>query len=528
MRARPAALAATTALLVPLSACASGADGAGGDAVASPGGAPDRPLVVAGSYEVHNVDPTTAGGLFTRLEVAETLVATDLDGTLVPGLATSWEASEDQLTWTFSLRETATFHDGTDVDADAVATALTRAHSTEGTPIATAPIADVGGEGDTVTVTLTEPFASLPAVAADTTGQVLAPASYGADGSVTQVIGSGPYEVVEVVAPSSVVVTAADTWDGDAPAITDVRYQSVGRSEARALMATSGDADLVLGMDPTALAGMATADGLTTLSVTLPRTVLLKLDGADPALGDPAVRTAISLALDREGMATAILKDPELAATQLFAPSLTEWHDEDLEPLTYDQDEARSLLAAAGWTPGSGGTLEKDGQRLTVTLRTFPDRAELPPLATAIQAALAAVGIEVEVLVGNSSEIPAAHAAGTLDLALYSRNVALVPDPLVTLLTDLAPEGADWGVMNWQDAGLTAALGTLADGATGDEAAAARAEVTSTLQEQLPLIPVAWYRQSAVVSDAVDGLELDPLERSWRLSAATWSAAAAG
>ena len=521
MRARPAAAAAATAaLLVPLAGCSAAPDAAG---PASADASGDRALVVAGSYEVHNLDPVTAGGLFTRLEVAETLVATDIDGTLVPGLAASWETSEDQLAWTFHLRETATFHDGTDVDAEAVATALTRAHATEGTPLANAPIGEVDGEGDTVTVTLTEPFASLPAVAADTTGQVLAAASYADDGSVTAVIGSGPFEVVEVTAPTGVVVTAADTWDGEAPGVEDVRYQSVGRSEARALMARSGEADVVLGMDPTALAGLADAEDVTTLSVTLPRTVLLKVDAGDQMLGDPAVRQALSLALDRPGMAGAILLDPELAATEMFPPSLAQWHHAPAEPLVQDVDEARRLLAAAGWTAGDDDVLEKDGQRFSVTLRTYPDRSELPPLATAVQAALAAVGVEVDVLVGNSSEIPAAHADGTLDMALYTRNFALVPDPLVTLLTDLDPSGADWGAMNWHDADVTAALTDLAGGATGDEAEAARRTITGTLQEQLPLIPVAWYRQSAVVAATVDGLELDPYERSWRISTAEWA-----
>lgn len=517
MRARPAA-ASAAALLVPLAACVPGSGPTDSDA-----GTASGTLVVAGSYEVHNLDPTTAGGLFTRLEVAETLIATDLDGTLVPGLATSWDVSADGLTWTFRLRETATFHDGTDVAADDVATALTRANDIEGTALANAPIVEVGGEGDTVTVTLSEPFASMPAVAADTTGQVLAAASYADDGSVTAVVGSGPYQVVDVTAPTSVVTTAAATWDGETPSVTDVRYQSVGRSEARALLARSGEAHVVLGMDPTALAGLGDAAELTSLSVTLPRTVLLKTNAGDEVLGDPTVRRALSLALDRPGMATAILQDAELAATQLFPPSLAEWHDDEIEPLEQDAEEARRLLAEAGWTQGDDGVLVRDGERFSVTLRTFPDRPELPPLATAIQAALATIGVEVEVLVGNSSEIPAAHADGTLDLALFTRNLALVPDPLVTLLTDLDPAGADFGAMNWRDESVTAALGALADGATDEEARGARRTITGTLHEQLPLIPVAWYRQSAVIAAAVQGLELDPYERSWRLSTAEWA-----
>jgi peptide/nickel transport system substrate-binding protein len=53
-------------------------------------------LQVVGQFEVHSLDPATAGGTFTRLQVAETLVDADVDGALQPGLAQDWEASADQ------------------------------------------------------------------------------------------------------------------------------------------------------------------------------------------------------------------------------------------------------------------------------------------------------------------------------------------------------------------------------------------------------------------------------------------------
>ena len=167
--------------------------------------------------------------------------------------------------------------------------------------------------------------------------------------------------------------------------------------------------------------------------------------------------------------------------------------------------------------------LPRDGEPFEVALRTFPDRPELPVLATAVQDALREIGIAVDVQVGNSSEIPAGHQDGTLDLALYARNFALVPDPLVTLLGDYAPDGADWGAMGWSSRELTDTLTGLTGGADAATADAGRATVTGILQAELPVIPVAWYRQSAVVSDRVDGFTLDPLERSWRLDELSWS-----
>jgi hypothetical protein len=113
---------------------------------------------------------------------------------------------------------------------------------------------------------------------------------------------------------------------------------------------------------------------------------------------------------------------------------------------------------------------------------------------------------------------------GTLELALFSRNFALVPDALVTLTQDFRPDGADWGVMGWNEPALTDRLDDML--ATSDDEAeieAGRAEVTEIIQAELPLIPVAWYRQSAVVNERVDGFDLDALERSWLLSDLSWA-----
>jgi peptide/nickel transport system substrate-binding protein len=494
---------------------------AGGDGPA--GQAAGRPLKVVGQFELHSLDPSTSGGFFTRLQVAETLVDADNQGALQPGLAADWEAAPDNLSWRFTLREGATFHDGTAVTAAAAAAALETARTKPASPLAAVPVKAIAAEDGAVRVDLASPYAPLPAVLAHTSTQILAPGSYAADRSVTSVVGSGPYKVTRLEQPATIELAAFDQWQDEKPAITEVHYQAVGRAESRALMAESGQADVTFGMDPTSLQRIRQTGTLDIEAVTLPRTILMKANAGHGILGDAAVRQALSLALDREAMATALLRDPEMAATQLFPPSLPDWHQDNATPLTHKPDEAKKLLAGAGWVPGPDGILERDGKKFSVSLRTFPDRPELPLLAAAIQAKLKDVGIAVDVKVGNSSEIPAGHQDGSLELALYSRNYALVPDALVTLADDFKPGGADYGAMGWNDAELTATLAAMATGADPGSLAEDRRTVTDILHRELPVIPVAWYRQSAVVSDRVEGLDLDPLERSWRLSGLTWS-----
>ncbi len=517
-RRRPAVLAASLAACTALAACG---DSGGG----RPAAAGDGPLRLVGQFEVHSLEPAQGDGFFTRLEVAETLVDSDLDGTLVPELASGWDVSPDGLRWTFRLVPDVTFHDGTPLTPAAVVASLEAVRDDPSVPLASAPVASVAAAGDdAVVVTRSEPCEPLAAALAHTSAQVLAPAAYAADGTVATVVGTGPYRVTRFEPPATVEVEAFADWRGEPPAVRQVAYQAVGRAESRSLMASSAQADVVLGLDPVARQRVEGRDGVTLHTVTLPRSILLKVNAGHPVLGDVRVRLALSAALDRTAMSAALLRDEDMAATQLFPPSLPDWHSEDLPPLEHDPARARDLLRQAGFAPGPDGVLTRDGRPLSLTLRTYPDRAELPVLATAIQAALREVGVAVDVQVGNSSEISAGHADGSLDLALYARNFALVPDPLATMLTDFADGGADFGPMNWRDDRLTAALDDLADGADDDAAAAARrAEVAQVLQEELPLVPVAWYTQGAATSERVEGFELDPLERSWRMSTLRWA-----
>lgn len=478
-------------------------------------------LRVAGPFEVHSLDPTADGEIFTRLEVTETLVTSDLEGRLVPGLASRWSSTPDHTEWTFELVQGARFHDGSDLTAEAAVSALERVANESASPLADVPIVRIRAEGDSVVFELERSVLTLPAVLTHYSTAILAPASYD-DGRVVEVLGTGPYRVERAELPASIETTRFEEWRGASPEVDGVSFQAVGRPETRALMAVSDQADVVFGLEPAGRERVEGSDTARMESSLQPRTILLKANAAHPVLGDVRVRRALSLGLDRSAMADAVLREPELAATQLLPPSLTDWQA-DVEPLHHDQAAARALLAEAGWVPGADGALQRDGQELRLSLVTYPDRPELPALATAIQGALAQIGVDLRVEVTNSSEIPAGHADGSLELALIAKHFALVSDPLVDVAAVLAPEGSDWGVMNWSEPGVHEAVDALLAGADGAAADEARETIVRTVHEELPLIPVAWYRMNAAVSDRVEGFVMDPLETTWRITELRWA-----
>lgn len=479
-------------------------------------------LLVVGPWEIPSLDPLGSGSQFMRMQVTETLVDAASDGTVLPGLAAKWSTSQDGLEWRFELRQGVRFHDGSVVTAASALPSLKRALVEPGS-LALAPIERLDAIGNEIVVRLKQPFSPLPALFAHSSTQILAPSSFGSAGEVRSIHGTGPYRIVSIARPQSFAVAAFDGWRGGTPPVRHATYLSVSRSETRALMAESGQADLVYNLDPASLTRLRANPRVTVQAVSIPRTIALKLNCGNPCFQDVRTRRAISLAIDRARIARAILRDPEMAATQLFPPNLAGWHNPHLAPLATDPVAARRLLADAGWRETSRGMLTLNGACSSMELLTFVDRPELPLLSAVIQEQLRQVGLHVEINIGNSGDIPFGHRAGTLTMGLMARNYGNTPNPLVTLLGDFGERGGDWGAMNWRSPEIESLFDGLVRSLDGGGQSLPRGRVAEILHSELPVIPIAWYRQTVVVGARVAGVSLDPFERSYRLAEIRWT-----
>lgn len=474
-------------------------------------------LDVTAPFEIKAADPVLSGDIFLKMDVMETLVNSDANGALVPGLSDGWTVSDDKLVWRFHIRQGVLFHDESALTAEAAAHALTWSKAKEGI-LARAPITSISAEGEDVVFTLTEPFAALPAFLAEYRSGILAPSAYAKDGTVTAVIGTGAFRVTKLEPPMTLEAARFDAYWGGAAKLPLVHYTSATRAETRALMAEAGDAELVMTLDPASVTRLQSVDSVTVQSVAMPRVLLLKLNTSLPFFDTVEERQALSLAIDRAGLAQAVLRYPA-AASQMLPPAMGAWHDAALPPLAYDAEAAKAAFAAAGWLPGADGILEQDGQRFAVELLTYPDRPELPLTAAVLEQLLREVGIAVTINSTNSSEISAKHAAGTLEMALFARNFGLVPDPIGTFMQDYAPNG-DWGAMGWQNEDFAVAVRKMAaEGGTDAEKSA----LAAILHAELPVLPIAWYQQTAAVSTSVKGILIDPYERTFGLKSAEFA-----
>jgi len=141
--------------------------------------------------------------------------------------------------------------------------------------------------------------------------------------------------------------------------------------------------------------------------------------GPDPKrFGDPAVRQAIELAVDRQSIVDDVFVGrARVAHSFLLAPLWAA--DEAVAPtVAPDRERARALLAQAGFVKGQFGIQERAGDRLTTTLFVAAGSASRSEVARRVAGDLAAIGVAADVRERSTESLAADLAAGHFDLAL--------------------------------------------------------------------------------------------------------------
>ncbi|MCC4273577.1 ABC transporter substrate-binding protein [Marinomonas communis] len=474
------------------------------------------------AFEFSSIDPSRSGYVFTRMQVLETLLNVDEKGALTAGLASDWEILEQGKRWRLTLRDDVVFHNDTPMTTASVVAALNIAKEKPGAWQGV-PVQAIKAVNDhQIDIELTQAYQPLGAILANYASSILAPEAYGQDNVATQLIGTGPFSVYEVNVPHRLVVEKFDQYWGQKAQIEYARYLTGHRAEARVLQARSGQADIVFGLDPAAVPTLKRLPNLEIVRSDLPRTLVVKVNAGQEFLDNVEARQALSYALNRQGIAMAVLRSPESATAQILPPYMSDWYVANSD-MSQDLEKANALLAGLGWQKNSDGWLEKEGQLFEIDMITYADRPELTTVATAIQDQWKQVGVKLNVNITNSSAIPAGHADDSLDTALIARNYGSIASPLGTLIKDMGQaKGGDWGTMNWSNSYVQSTLTELLSETDASVFTQKAQRIAQAIYDEKPLIPVAYYVQQTAVNKRLEGFRFDPYERSFFLNELTW------
>jgi peptide/nickel transport system substrate-binding protein len=289
--------------------------------------------------------------------VYDTLVHTRPDGSLAPGLATSWKYT-DPTHFELTLRQGAQFSDGEPVNAAAVKKNLDRAKTVVGPKTdQLAAVKSVKAEGEsTVKITLSEPYPSLPAVFTQVMGMVASPKALDDVKSLNQrPVGAGSYTLDESKTVPGDHYTFKKNpryWDAKSVGIDTLVLKVLPDLTAALSALRSGQIDGTNGT----LSQMQTAKDVPDVKVLSGLSYFTSLNLQDrngtqvKALRDVRVRQAIQYAIDRKGIQKVV--GPGQPTTQLFMPG-TPGYDASLDnAYPYDPAKAKQLLSAAGYAQG--------------------------------------------------------------------------------------------------------------------------------------------------------------------------------
>ncbi|MCN0178094.1 ABC transporter substrate-binding protein [Salinispora arenicola] len=346
-------------------------------------------LTVAISGEPDQLDPhrTSAYHSFQVLEnVYDTLVEPDANLAMKPALATEWSTSEDQLTWTFTLREGVTFTDGSPLTAEDVVYSYTRiideklnaAYRFATVESVTAP--DPG----TVVVTLTAPTPNLLASLGGFKGVAIVKKSNVESGAVkTEPIGSGPFTVASYTAGDRIKLVRNDSYWGTKPKLDGVTFTFVKDPTVALQNLRGGEVQWTDNLPPQQVPALREDDELVVRSVPSSDYWYLALNQSREPYDNVEVRRAVAFALDRAAI-TKAAKFGLATVNQTAIPEDSAFYY-DYAPYQRDPARAKQLLAAAGVTD------------LTMDLMVTNEYPETVTAAQVIAAQLKDVGITVTI-----------------------------------------------------------------------------------------------------------------------------------
>jgi peptide/nickel transport system substrate-binding protein len=332
------------------------------------------------------------------------LVAVNPDFTLGPDLAEKWDNPNDT-TWVFHLRQGVKFHDGTDLTAsDVKYTYESVLDPTFNSPTRafylTVDHVDATDK-NTVTFTLKSPFA--PFLSYMDLAIVPQAAAQKSDFG-TRPIGTGPFKVDTWNSGDSIDLSAYDGFYGGRPNLDRVRIKVVPDNSARVVGLESGDLDFVQSpVSPQDVTRVQSAAKLKVDRTPAAGYTYVTLNTADPILSDKRVRQALSHLVNKQQIIDTIYKGIGTPANGPIVPGM--WaYSADVPSFDYNPDTARQLLDQAGWMAGSDGMRSKDGQKMSLTVRTHSEDPDRKQLIQVLQSEFQNVGIEATT---SSVEFPA-------------------------------------------------------------------------------------------------------------------------
>jgi ABC-type transport system substrate-binding protein len=526
------AIAATAGLMA--GACSSATDDAQDVGDTTPRGVSETDITIAAeggprpggkiTYALEadsdGFDPTenrmAIAGMMVMNAVYDPLTALDVDLVAQPYLAESIEPNERYDEWTITVREGVTFHDGSPLTGEAVATTLMAHKNSILTASAVVPIVNAEATDDrTVVVTMDQAWVAFPNALTAQIGFIPGP-SVLADAQVGDApppddpedsrnpVGTGPFEFVSWQPNVSSEWKKYDGyWREGLPYIDDLEFQTVLENQSRKDSLTSGTIDMFHTSDPETIQDMRDVARAGEVQIVEDRGEgeegFVMLNVQTPPFDNLEVRRALALATDSETYTTVVDGGVPQVARGPFKPS-SPWFAETDYP-DYDQAAAQELVAQ----------LEAEMGPISFVLATTPS-AENQQAVQQLQSQWQAAGFEVAIETKDQTNFIGDALQKKYQANLWRQFGAPDPDTDAVWWQSEAAEGSlDLNFAGNKNPAIDAALEEGRTNPDPEARKAAYAEFQRLLNEDLPYIWLNHSVWAVVAGNDVRGITNGPL-----------------
>ena len=480
-------------------------------------------------------------GCMVSYALFDTLTAMDgADGKVTPLAAESWDVSDDATTFTFHLRQGATFHNGNPVTSKDFKYAWERIcrHDFKPSPSTQGSLLQmVKGAADmlagnaselgvecpddyTLVVHLEQPFADFPMVVSHPS---TAPVQAGCTDTEEDLqafrvhtVGNGPFEMDGDWTDGQYInVKRYDGYAGKKPNIDAINFQIFKDEESAWTEFQAGNLDFTLIPNgqfgvATQMYGIAGEDGnlvnpgAQVLSGTETTVYCIICNLEDGVMSNKDLRIALSYAINRSAICSTVLENSRVPASDFLPPTLAGWQENGWDhcPAESDADKASEYFEKAGYPL-------KDGKRdLTITLSTNSGSGN-EDIFTMIQADLAACGVTANIETQEWAAYLDSLTAGSYQVGRMGYT-ADAPSSY-SFMQDAFFKGAGSNYSKYDNPDFEQALNDAAAETDEDKRAEAYRAADKMLAEDFPLIPLCVYGHGYVCSSRVHNLLMNPM-----------------
>jgi peptide/nickel transport system substrate-binding protein len=433
--------------------------------------------------------------VFVANAVYDYLVDIDANSNPVPRLATEWLISGDGLTYTFTLAEDVTFHDGSPFTAEDVVWTYDRLRDPElgfaTSSLYTNILSVVAADDATVVFTLENPNPFFLYDLSDNHALMIKDGTEDA----SDFNGTGPFKMESYSPEDRIILEANSDYfiDGE-PKLSGVEVIFFPDDIAMIDALRGGQVDLVMRMSTSLYESLNAVSGIETVAIPTSGFDLIRLRSDREPGNNPLVIQALKLATDREAIFELVQQGyGAIGNDSPIGPLYATYHDQSVLPPARDVEAAKDLLDKAGYP---------DGLELILHV---PDSGGRPDLAAVLQQQWAEANIHVDISVEPESVYYGDDGWLEVDLGITGWGSRPYPQ---YYLDQMLVSGAEWNEAHFADEEFDALAQTAGSTLNEDERITAYSQIQELLAARGPVIIPYYFAQFGAIKDTFEGFEL--------------------